>query len=407
MSSQSNTSKNQDALGLSTFEIDTIGEILNISMGAAATAISLMLSRQVVITTPTVKVISPNQFEFSRLEPAMGIEIEYVEGLHGSNVMIMSVKDASAIVGLLLADSGGGPVDAAEMDELQISALGEIMNQMMGASSTALATFLNRSINISPPNSFEIDDSTDRFAWMREQEFLVTVGFRFVVEDLLDSEFMTVMPVEFTKDLVQNAMSMGEDNQEESAGSEIRDDEDSDELATGHQQVRNPVFGTDYQEEATPRKRAPAPQSASAPSRAPAPQPSRPAQAYEAAPPPPRPAQAYEAVPDRRAPRRSVDVTPLQFGSLDGGGEDESDQVNLDLVMDIDLNVVVEIGRIKKLVKEIVALRQGSIVELDKQAGEPVDIVVNGKLIARGDVVVIDDNFGVRITEIVGSLTKP
>jgi len=383
MSTQSSSPNERDALGLNTIEIDTIGEILNISMGAAATAISLVLNRQVVITTPTVRVIPTSQFEFARLEPAVGIEIQYVEGLHGSNVMIMSAKDARAIVGLLLADSGGAPEDGAEMDEIQSSALGEIMNQMMGASSTALATFLNRSINISPPTSFSMEESAERFAWMREQQFIVTVGFRFVVENLLDSEFITVMPVEFTRDLVKNAMSMDEGGPEEPAAADARDGGDIDGVV-GHRQVRSPVFEADYQAE-PPKKRAPA--------RAPAPSPS--------------PTPAYEAPPAPRAPRRSVDVTPLQFGSLDGGGGNEQDQVNLDLVMDIDLNVVVEIGRVKKLVKEIVALRQGSIIELDKQAGEPVDIMVNGKLIARGDVVVIDDNFGVRITEIVGSLGRP
>ena len=396
MSTQSAPNNGQDSLGLNTLEIDTIGEIMNISMGAAATAISLMLSRQVVITTPTVRVIPSSDFEFSRLEPAMGIEIEYIEGLHGSNVMIMSVKDASAIVGLLLADSGGEPMDDAMMDELKISALGEIMNQMMGASSTALATFLSRSINISPPNSFEMTGSTDRFDWMRQQEFIVTVGFRFVVEGLIDSEFITVMPVEFTKDLVRSAM--GGEEPEESAPDYPGGRQEE---ITGHQQVRNPVYEGDYQE-------AP-PQPRPAPARAPSPPPPPPRAAtpYDHEPRGPAhydsPAH-YEAPHDRRAQRRSVDVTPLTFGSLDSGGGDESDQVNLDLVMDIDLNVVVEIGRVKKLVKEIVALRQGSIVELDKQASEPVDIMVNGKLIARGDVVVIDDNFGVRITEIVGNL---
>lgn len=389
----------QEALGLSTIEIDTIGEILNISMGASATAISLMLSRQVVITTPTVRVIPSSDFEFARLEPAMGIEIEYVEGLHGSNVMIMSSKDASAIVGLLLADSGGDNPDAAEMDELRISALGEIMNQMMGASSTALATFLNRSINISPPISFEIREHSDRFEWMRQQEFIVTVGFRFIVEGLIDSEFITVMPVEFTRDLVSSALSMDEGEPEVASAPEHLNGRPED--ITGHRQVRNPVYEADYHD-APPQKKT-APQSA--PARAPSPPPARPAASYESN---PRSAAPYDAEHDRHPQRgRSVDVTPLAFGSLDGGAGDETDQVNLDLVMDIDLNVVVEIGRIKKLVKEIVALRQGSIVELDKQASEPVDIVVNGKLIARGDVVVIDDNFGVRITEIVGNLTRP
>jgi flagellar motor switch protein FliN/FliY len=272
------------------------------------------------------------------------------------------------------------------MDEMQISALGEIMNQMMGASSTALATFLNRSINISPPESFEMGESAERFAWMREQAFIVTVGFRFVVEDLLDSEFITVMPVEFTKDLVQSAMMM-DDGAGDVPSPQVSAPQSGGGPVTGHRQVPSPMYGNDFPESAL---------SAEPPRPSPPPPP----------PPSPHPAPSYEAPPERRQ-RGSVDVTPLRFASLDGGGELDADQVNLDLVMDIDLNVVIEIGRVKKLVKEIVALRQGSIVELEKQAGEPVDIMVNGKLIARGDVVVIDDNFGVRITEIVGSLAKP
>ncbi len=373
------------AAGLNTIEIDTIGEILNISMGAAATAVSLMLSRQVVITTPSVRVIESKDFDFSRLEPAMGIEIRYKEGLHGSNIMIMSVKDARAIVGLLLQDTGGEEsVSDGEMDELQISALGEIMNQMMGASSTALATFLNRSIDISPPESFGLNDSPERLSPIHQQAYIVTVSFQFQVEGLLDSEFITVMPVDFTKELVQSAMSMGESA---SDGEAVQDDGG----VTGHRQVPTPVYEADYPDEAPRvRKKAAEP----APARTPPPPPRRVA-------PPPEPAQ------DRRAPRKSVEVAPLQFANLDPSEEYDAEQVNLDLVMDIDLSVVVEIGRIKKLVKEIVALRAGSIIELEKQAGEPVDIMVNGKLIARGDVVVIDDNFGVRVTEIVGSLSRP
>lgn len=379
MNTQSTPQMNHGSIGLNTIEIDTIGEILNISMGAAATAISLMLNRQVVITTPSVRVISPETFEFTRLEPALGIEIEYIEGLHGSNVMIMSVKDASAIVGLLLADSDGDSMDDQEMNELRSSALGEIMNQMMGASSTALATFLNRSINISPPTSFQIEESPERFSWIRAQEYIVVVAFRFVVEDLLDSEFVTVMPVEFTKNLVRNAMSL--DESEASNPSPARDAAKADtNQITGHMQIPAPAYEADFRNSDgrgdKPGRAAPAAQSPT---------------------PPPRPAST---------PHKNVNVQMLQFGSLDGDGEAGTDQVNLDLVMDIDLNLVVEIGRIKRLVKDIVSLRQGSIVELDKQASEPMDILVNGKLIARGDVVVIDDNFGVRITEIIGTLPK-
>ena len=368
MNTQPNSQTNHGSIGLDTLEIDTIGEILNISMGAAATAISLMLNRQVTITTPAVRVVASEDFEFKRLEPAVGIEIEYIEGLHGSNVMIISVKDADAMVGLLLGGSEEG-MSGEELEELRRSALGEIMNQMMGASSTALATFLSRNINISPPSSFGVEGSPERFDWIHAQESVAVVSFRLVVEGLLDSEFVTVMSIDFTKDLVRNAMSMGDDTpaqplpMPEATGGPSQ--------ITGHAQIPSPISQAEYQ---------------SAQASKPKPQPA-----------PPRPAPK---------PQKSVDVQMLQFANLDDDEGEGTDKVNLDLVMDIDLNLVVEIGRVKKLVKEIIALRQGSVVELDRQAGEPVDILVNGKLIARGDVVVIDDSFGVRITEIVGTVPR-
>jgi flagellar motor switch protein FliN/FliY len=370
MNTQPNSQTNHGSIGLDTLEIDTIGEILNISMGAAATAISLMLNRQVTITTPAVRVVAADEFEFKRFEPAVGIEIEYIEGLHGSNVMIMSVKDADAMVGLLLGGSEEG-MSEEELEELRRSALGEIMNQMMGASSTALATFLSRNINISPPTSFAMEGSSDRFNWIQAQEYIVVVAFRLVVENLLDSEFVTVMSMDFTKDLVRNAMSMGDDTPARPLP--ILNGKDSPSQITGHAQVPPPISQADYQA-AQAAKPQPRPQPA-----------------------PPRPAPK---------PQKSVDVQMLQFANLDEDEAEGADKVNLDLVMDIDLNLVVEIGRVKKLVKEILALRQGSVVELDRQAGEPVDILINGKLIAKGDVVVVDDSFGVRITEIVGGMPK-
>jgi flagellar motor switch protein FliN/FliY len=244
---------------------------------------------------------------------------------------------------------------------------------------------LSRSIDISPPESFGMSDSPERLSTLYEQAFLVTVAFRFVVEDLLDSEFITIFPVAFTKELVQSAMSMGEE-----AGDASAEESEDDGEITGHRQVPTPIYEADYPEEAPRGKKQ-----AAEPARTPPPPPPR-----KAAPPP-------EPAPDRRPQRKSVEVTPLQFSDLDASDDFDHEQVNLDLVMDIDLSVVVEIGRIKKLVKEIVALRAGSIIELEKQAGEPVDIMVNGKLIARGDVVIIDDNFGVRVTEIVGNLSRP
>ncbi len=496
MEAQQNPNSMLNHMGLNVTEIDTIGEILNISMGAAATAVSILLNRQVSITTPNVQVLRGDEFTYTELEPALGIEIKYIEGLLGSNQMVMSVKDVNTIVTLLLGDDGG-----PDMDEIHISALGEVMNQMMGASCTALASFLDREINISPPVPFKIEEFNEKLLWSRDQEYIVAVSFKLAIDGLLDSEFFTVMTVPFAKELVSSA-GMGM-NVSDDIYPVINQDEPQ---ITGHTQVPTPIFGGEFvAENAAPtpapaaqaapvqqpvpaaqpapaqqkpavhetpapvQAPAPAPVYASAPApvpayastpapapsyaSAPVPAPSYagtpvPAPAYASAPAPapsyasapvpapayanmpaqapmymnapsPAPAAAYPPMPaaaqrpsmvggytqERQAPKQNVTVKPLQFGSLDGDGAfaDESDSSNLSLVMGVDLNVTVEIGRTRKQVKEILALRQGSIVELDKQAGAPVDILVNGKLIARGDVVVIDDNFGVRITEIVAT----
>lgn len=489
----------QTNAGLNSIEIDTIGEILNISMGAAATAVSILLNRQVSITTPSVQVVHSSEFEFSELEPALGIEIKYVQGLFGSNQMIMSVKDIRAIVQLLLGEELGDLSDGSEtpLDEIHVSALGEVMNQMMGASCTALASFLDREINISPPAPFEIAGVNGK-TWSENQDNIVAVGFKLTIEDLVDSEFFTVMPVSFARELVNSAMGI--------SGQDVVQEVSEISQVTGHMQVPAPVIGEDYQEAMTASKPAPEPapkpapaaaKPAPAPAAKPAPAAAKPAPAPKPAPaaaakpvpetvsrpvpeamPEPAPAEMYEPEPaefydqepaeeyypepaempapaaaprpapvaarpapqamprpaaapaprtvpaaapnpapmasprsvpaggyalDRSAPRQNVVVKPLQFGNLDvmDAFSDDIDSVNLGLVMGVDLNVTVEIGRTRKQVKEILSLHQGSILELDKQAGAPVDIMVNGKLIARGDVVVIDDNFGVRITEIV------
>ncbi len=420
----------ENNLGLNSTEIDTIGEILNISMGAAATAVSILLNRQVIITTPSVRVVHSSEFDISRLEPALGIEIKYVQGLFGSNHMIMSVRDIKAIVQLLLGSDFEEPADGESLDEIAISALGEVMNQMMGASCTALASFLDREINISPPAPFDITGETDGQPWTGKQEYIVTVSFKLTIEGLVDSEFFTVMPVPFARELVSSAMGMSE---EDTPLMEL-EPEASQAQVVGHTQVPAPMHGNDYpvqpQAVAAPVPVAPPPPPAAAPVAAPAPvavpvpaPAPRPAPAPApvampapvAAPvarpapaPAPRPAPAGGYAAEKAAPPKNVVVKPLQFGSLDADDPavEDTDTVNLGLVMGVDLNVTVEIGRTKKQVKEILSLRQGSIVELDKQAGAPVDIVVNGKLIARGDVVVIDDNFGVRITEIVSAAAQ-
>ena len=328
-------------------ELDAIGEIMNISMGAAATALSSMLNKQVLITTPRVKVLRTEEFLVETMVPGVGVEINYTEGLAGSNIFIMKQQDIKVIVDILMG--GDGTNTDGEFNEMHSSAICEVMNQMMGSASTALASFFRRSINISPPSAFPIEANTS-FRKPFDEELIVEIRFKLTVGDLIDSEMVSTMPVSFGKEL---------------AG-----------LALG--------FAT----EVVPESPAPAP---------------APAVKKETAREEPAPSPAaVKPCPPARGP--AVSVQSINFNSFD---EEESDPglhnlpANLNMILDVPLEISVEIGRTKRMVREILDFSQGSIIELEKVAGDPVDITVNGQLIAKGDVVVIDDNFGVRITEII------
>ncbi len=342
-------------LSLNSMEIDTIGEILNISMGSAATSVSTLLGRQVRITTPTVSVVSAGQLQLSNLEPALGIEIQYVDGLSGNNLMVMKRKDIKTIVNLLLADMDDGD----ELSEIHISAMSEIMNQMMGASCTALSGFLGKSINISTPTQFDITEKIEELNGSSDQPNIVCVKFTLEVEDLLNSEFMTIMPIDFTKELVKSTLSFNDIGDSAPA---IKEDSVAD---------KKPVKKATVPDEKIAKKEE----------------------------------KKQEPRPSAKAVAAPVSVKPVIFQSFDDEvKEDEDDEEandNFNLILGVPLEVSVEIGRTKMSVKNILDIRQGSIMELDRQAGDPVDVIVNGQLLAKGDIVIIDDNFGVRIVEIL------
>ncbi|MFA6729973.1 MAG: flagellar motor switch phosphatase FliY [Eubacteriales bacterium] len=351
-------------LSLSSIEKDTIGEIMNISMGAAATAVSVLLNRKVSITTPVVSVIAKEAFEYKKLEPAIGVEINYLSGLSGSNLMIMNSDDARAIVAALQGEEIR--VKSEPLDEIHLSALGEVMNQMMGSASTALATFFGKSIDISPPKILDPNEFYKSFFDNESNSEIVAIGFKFVVEGLVDNSFVTVLPVSFTKELVGAAFDANTDSPREPDGKDVE--------VTGHRQIPETVFsketeiGKDAVKQASPAI-----------------------------------GEKKSFAPDIEKERRNVNVREVMFESFGDENYDTGpEQVNFDLVMDVELNIMVEIGHAKKPVREVLNLAKGSIIELDKKAGEPVDIIVNGQLIAKGDVVVIDDNFGVRITQVLG-----
>ncbi len=474
----------------SKLEIDAIGEILNISLGASATAVSTMLNARVDITTPIVNVVKREEFEMDRVDPAVCVEITYVAGLEGRNVMLLKRHDIKVIVemamGMEIAD------EDFELDEINISAVCEVMNQMMGASATALSEFLGRVVDISTPVSFEVENKQQFIdKYFTDEEPKVLIGFTLKIADKLESEFFNVMPIRLAKGLVEGFLPPedivpyvpgGQESapqpaaapepepvpepapapaasSEESSGGKMSQEEIERMLAGMMGDEPEPAPAAP-ESAAQPEPAPAAPESAAQPEPAPAapqPAPAAPTPAPQPAPAPAAPTPAAEPMAGAAAqpammpmmqgavqPMVSPDVAMMQMQMMqqmmqqmqqmqaqmqeqkpapkappepkmlhvqppmqpnlkaDTGivleGEQEE---NMELIMSVPLEVSVEIGRTKKLVKDILDFSKGSLVVLDKLAGEQVDLYVNGQCIAKGDVVVVEDNFGVRITEIM------
>jgi len=433
--------------------IDAIGEAMNISLGSSATAVSNMLDHRVDITTPSVQVIDAENFSLGRIEPAVGVEIKYVSGLEGSNIMMLKRSDVRAIVDILLGTET--PEEEFQLDELSVSVVCEVMNQMMGAASTALSDLLGRMVNISTPESFELDD-LDK---VREEHFpvksgpIVVVSFKLSIEGVVESEFMNVMDVDLARDLVRG-MGVNPDGEDEPAPQPEPEPEPakpsqeeakpapapapapameaSSSRKLSQEEIEKLISGGVPDEAPAPAAAAPAPAQTSAAAPAAA-APAAPAQGGEQPPyyppagyPPYPPQQAggypyppyppYYGYPPQQpqkpAEPKVINTSAPRMEPLTADGRLSQEQKeNLDLIMGVSLEVAVEIGRTRRKIQDIIAFSKGSLVVLDKLAGEPVDLLVNGQCIARGDVVVIDDNFGIRITEIlqrpdINELTK-
>ncbi|AIQ69417.1 flagellar motor switch phosphatase FliY [Paenibacillus graminis] len=378
---------------LTPFEQDALGEIGNITFGSAATALSTLLGKKVDITTPKVSIITRGEFEEAFPKPHVAVHVQYVDGFQGINSLVIKIRDAQVIADLMLG--GEGEPKDEELNEIHISAVQEAMNQMMGSSATSMSTIFNRFVNISPPGIDILNMSSgEGVGSLPDDETLIQISFRLKIGDLIDSTIMQLLPVQFAKDMV--SMLLGDVQSEEETAAAAAE---------------------------APPKAAAAPE----PTAAPPVQPTPPAQPGAVPPPypgmpeggyyyPPAGMPAYgmppygmppqgvpyqQAPPQQPAPNRNVNVQPVQFANLSSGAFGNIDENNLNLLMDIPLRVTVELGRTQKQIKDILEMSQGSIIELDKLAGEPVDILVNNKLIAKGEVVVIDENFGVRVTDIV------
>lgn len=367
-------------------EMDIIGEIMNISMGSAATAVSTMLDKQVLITTPKVAVKKISELDYSALEPAMVVKITYVEGITGANIMVFRQNDMQMIINQLMGNSSPVSNDFV-FDEFSISAACEVMNQMMGSSATALSQFLGKKVDISTPEASLFGDDTVFSLLMNvpEEHEVVAITFDLDIKDIMNSEFISVMDLDLAKLLVGQFMGGGVDPVNTPVES------------TPTPVVATPTPSPEPVVQATPVQTPPPVQAK--PVEQPAPTPVAPQPA-----PQPAPQQTVQLPPRESTVQQNVNVARAEFpiyGATDKNSGIPLMNNNLDLIMNVPLNVAIEVGKTRKKIKDIMDFTQGTVIELEKQAGAPVDIIVNGQLIARGDVVVIDDNFAVRVTGIV------
>ena len=370
---------------LSDMERDALGEIGNISMGSAATTLSVLLGHKVNITTPDVNLDTMSTIQNQYPMPYLIVEVGYVIGINGNNILAIQASDACIIADLMMGGDGLNPQE--DLNDIHMSAVGEAMNQMMGTVATSLSTMFNKKIDISPPKVNLIDlGAEDKVTELVQNDDPVAkISFRMEVEGLIDSEIMQILPLDVAKEMVSFLMGGGAQPEPEP----------------------EPVAAP------APAPAAPAPAPAAAPAPAPAPQAppmqpqyaAPPQQPMYAAPPMAQPVYAAPGYAQTNVVAPSMPVQAAQFAPLTNEPM-EVNAANISLIKDVPLQVTVELGRTKKSIREILEFSTGSIIELDKLAGEPVDIHVNGQLTAKGEVVVIDENFGVRITEIVSPLER-
>ena len=419
-------------------EIDAIGEILNISLGASATAISTMLNTRVDITTPRVRIVTDEEFSFEELKPVIGVEITYISGLEGKNIMLLKRGDVKLIVELLMGVEIAD--DEFELDEMNLSAVCEVMNQMMGASSTALSEFLGKVVNISTPISFEVENEKafiDKY--FSDDDYRVVVKFALKIADQLESEFFNVMPISLAKSLVKgflpddvivdpanvNEETKDVPNEEaapSSGGKQTLSQEEiesllnaegstqamfeqpaesqQDQMSAGMNQQMNAQMNQDPQMNLNPQTMAQQPMMSGM---ADASMMQMQMQMMQQMMQQMQQMQQQQEEKQKAAEPKLINVQPMVRQDLNqdrGVVLQEEQEENMELIMGVPLEISVEIGRTKKLVKDILDFTKGSLVVLDKLAGEQVDLFVNGQCIAKGDVVVVEDNFGIRITEI-------
>ncbi|MGP7817495.1 flagellar motor switch phosphatase FliY [Niallia sp. 01092] len=350
---------------LSSIEQDALGEIGNISFGSSATALSTLLNQKVDITTPNVGVVIRDRLPDEFPNPYVAIRVNYTEGFSGMNLLVIKQSDASIIADLML---GGDGSNASEMmDEIQLSAVQEAMNQMMGSAATSMSTIFSKKVDISPPSIDLLDlmhgEGTDRIP---SDDIFVKVSFRLKIGTLIDSKIMQLLQLPFAKSLVDGLINANNSSEEVFNTPEVDYNSGNEPIVPNQQ----PMMDANYRESNHKDESN-------------------------------QQAQPQHFGSNSSFGSQQANVQPAVFSNFEPFTPTEPETKNLNMLLDIPLQVTVELGRTKRSVKEILELSSGSIIELDKLAGEPVDILVNNRLVAQGEVVVIDENFGVRVTDIV------
>ncbi|MGM0851539.1 MAG: flagellar motor switch phosphatase FliY [Bacillota bacterium] len=342
---------------ISSMEEDALGEIGNISFGSSATALSTLLNQKVEITTPKVTIIDKNYLEEEFPHPYVAIQVQYTEGFSGVNLLVIKQSDASIIADLMLGGDGRTP--SGDLGEIQLSAVQEAMNQMMGSAATSMSTVFSKKVDISPPSiDLMYIPQGEGEENLPDQDLLVKVSFSLKIGDLIDSSIMQLLPLSFAKSLVDELMNGGATDEVAAAVTPTVEHPTAPQAEPYSGMYEEPVHASHQQ-------------------------------------------TSHQHLGGQGGYGETVNVQPATFSNFEPTTLGQQETKNLNMLLDIPLQVTVELGRTNRSVRDILELSSGSIIELDKLAGEPVDILVNSQLMAKGEVVVIDENFGVRITDIV------